>query len=70
MANMQRNTTQNSQTDLVNIILEDHKPLKRLINIMKNSDKDKTERADAFAEFAPLFNHSCQTPKNKFFILI
>lgn len=42
------------ESDIVNMILEDHKPLKRLIAIMKDSDKDPSERAEAFAEFAPL----------------
>ena len=44
-----------TESDIVNIILEDHKPLKRLIKIMKDSDKHSMdERAEAFAEFAPL----------------
>lgn len=43
-----------SQTDIVNLILEDHKPLKQLIKVMKDTDKDLEVRADAFAEFAPL----------------
>lgn len=42
------------ESDIVNMILEDHKPLKRLIAIMKDSDKDDSVRAEAFAEFAPL----------------
>lgn len=44
-----------SQTsDIVDMILEDHKPLKQLIKIMKNTAKDLADREDAFAEFAPL----------------
>ncbi|QDK45786.1 hypothetical protein DOM22_11825 [Bdellovibrio sp. ZAP7] len=42
------------QDDIVEMILEDHKPLKELIKIMKDSDKDLEAREDAFAEFAPL----------------
>ncbi len=46
-------------TDIVSLILEDHKPLKRLIKIMKDSDKDLTERMAAFGEFGPLLvSHS------------
>lgn len=40
--------------DIIDLILEDHKPLKKLIKIMKNSDKTLSERRKAFAEFAPL----------------
>lgn len=40
--------------DIVEMILEDHKPLKKLIKIMKDSDRDISERAEAFTEFAPL----------------
>ena len=44
-----------AESDIVNLILEDHKPLKRLIKIMKDSDKHSlAERSEAFAEFAPL----------------
>jgi hemerythrin superfamily protein len=41
--------------DIIQLILADHKPLKKLIKIMKDSDKhDLSERQDAFEEFAPL----------------
>ncbi|UYL10261.1 immunity 49 family protein [Bdellovibrio sp. SKB1291214] len=40
--------------DIIEMILEDHKPLKKLIKIMKDSDREISERAEAFAEFAPL----------------
>lgn len=43
-----------ANSDIVNLILEDHKPLKKLISIMKNLDKDMETRAEAFEEFAPL----------------
>ena len=55
---MQQNTskeksgaTQNN--DIINLILEDHKPLKELIKVMKDSDKSTEERFAAFEEFAP-----------------
>jgi hemerythrin superfamily protein len=46
--------------DIVKLILEDHKPLKKLIKILKDSEKhDLDERQEAFEEFAPLLvNHS------------
>jgi hemerythrin superfamily protein len=40
--------------DLITMILEDHKPLKQLIKVMKNSDYDVNERRAAFEEFCPL----------------
>jgi hypothetical protein len=39
--------------DIITLILEDHKPLKRLIKIMK-SDKPLSERKAAYKEFVPL----------------
>ncbi|HMN67975.1 MAG TPA: hemerythrin domain-containing protein [Bdellovibrionales bacterium] len=40
--------------DIISVIEEDHKPLKELIKIMKDSEKSLTERRQAFMEFAPL----------------
>lgn len=42
------------QGDIITLILKDHAPLKKLIKIMKNSDKDLSERQDAFEQFCPL----------------
>jgi hemerythrin-like domain-containing protein len=43
-----------TKNDLVHMILQDHKPLKQLIKIMKNFDVDINERRTAFEQFAPL----------------
>lgn len=40
-------------SDIVDLILEDHKPLKELIKVMKDSDVSGEERWNAFQEFAP-----------------
>jgi len=40
--------------DIVDLILEDHKPLKELIKILKNDDADMEDRVMAFEQFAPL----------------
>ena len=40
--------------DIVSLILKDHKPLKKLIKIMKDVDENLSKRKEAFAEFAPL----------------
>lgn len=49
-------SSEKTQTDLdiINLILKDHAPLKRLIKIMKNADKEFSERHAAFEEFYPL----------------
>lgn len=45
--------------DIVELILKDHKPLKKLIETMKDSEADLDEVRDAFEEFAPLLiNHA------------
>ncbi len=41
-------------TDIINLILKDHTPLKKLIKVMKDSDKEFSERHAAFEEFCPL----------------
>ena len=44
----------NASGDIITMILADHKPLKKLIKIMKDSDADVSERKTAFEEFCPL----------------
>lgn len=56
-----QNTKENfkENSDIINLIMEDHKPLKKLIKILKDSEKSFEERIEAYAEFAPLLiNHS------------
>ncbi len=43
-----------SSADIISLIEEDHKPLKELIKIMKDSGRPLDERRQAFMEFAPL----------------
>ncbi len=40
--------------DIIQMILSDHKPLKKLIKVMKDTDADIDERRAAFEEFCPL----------------
>jgi hemerythrin superfamily protein len=47
-------TSRANKEDIIEMILHDHKALKKLIKVMKNSDKDLSERQEAFEEFAPL----------------
>lgn len=43
-----------SNSDIVELILQDHRPLKDLIKILKNAKGDASERFEAFEKFAPL----------------
>lgn len=49
-----RRSRADRKTDIVPLILQDHKPLKRLIKTLKNSDLDMAKRQQAFEEFAPI----------------
>ena len=40
--------------DILNMIIEDHKPLKQLIKVLKDDENDLHERKAAFKEFAVL----------------
>ena len=42
-----------AQTDIIKLILNDHKPLKKLIKILKNLNAKFSDRKLAFTEFAP-----------------
>lgn len=41
-------------TDLIELILDDHVILKKLIKVLKDEDADIGEKYAAFGEFAPL----------------
>lgn len=49
-----RGASQRTEIDVVEMILEHHRPLKQLIEIMKDSERALGERKKAFEEFAPL----------------
>lgn len=43
----------NAPEDIINLILQDHKPLKDLIEVMKDEDVEYAEKKAAFMQFAP-----------------
>lgn len=50
-----KSASKSDSGDLITMIMADHKPLKDLIKILKNSDDyEIEERQEAFEEFAPL----------------
>jgi hypothetical protein len=46
--------TNKNPEDIIELILQDHKPLKALIEVMKDEDAEFPEKKAAFEEFAPL----------------
>jgi hypothetical protein len=46
--------TKKNKDDILEMILEDHRALKKLIKVMKDTDAEESERRSAFEEFAPL----------------
>lgn len=55
--------------DIIQLILEDHKPLKELIEIMKDTEKhDILERTNAFEEFAPLLTVHAKAEERSLYV--
>lgn len=52
--NEEKNLSSARSGDIIDLILFDHKPLKKLIKVMKNLDLAENERREAFDKFAPL----------------
>ena len=52
--NMKQKITNEDDLDIIELILEDHRPLKGLIKILTNLEIDINERYSAFEEFVPL----------------
>ena len=47
------------EQDIMKLIEEDHKPLKKILQVLKDTEKSLSERQHSLIEFAPLFlNHS------------
>lgn len=53
-AKRKKTASKSSKEDIIEMILEDHKPLKKLIKVLKDSDEDLKTRRKAFEDFAPL----------------
>jgi hemerythrin superfamily protein len=49
-----RNTTAMASEDVVQLILRDHKPLKTLIQTLKDPEMERVEKEGPFEEFVPL----------------
>ena len=60
----------NQQGDIIELILEDHKPLKELISVMKDSEADMDDVADAFDEFAPLLMNHAKSEERSLYVFM
>ncbi len=57
--------------DILELILEDHKPLKQLIKILKDPEKySLEERRDAFEDFAPLLTIHAKPEEESLYIFM
>ena len=52
--NSKSNKAEEMSTDIIELILHDHKPLKELIETLKDDEVEFDEKKSAFEEFAPL----------------
>lgn len=62
----QKNETQSQ--DVVELILEDHKPLKELISILKNSDVSFTKKQPAFDEFEKILTCHAKSEEESLYV--
>ncbi|MBC7711910.1 MAG: hemerythrin domain-containing protein [Rhizobacter sp.] len=62
---------QSEEGDILDLIIEDHKPLKQLIKIMKDADKYSIgQRRDAFEDFAPLLTIHAKPEEQSLYIFM
>ena len=57
-ARVEKNTKEIAESDIIDIVLRDHKPLKAFVRILKSSGAGYKEKLIAFEDLAPLlFSH-------------
>lgn len=54
--------------DVLQMIMDDHKPLKRLIAVLKNQDLSLSARRSAFNEFAPLLTIHAKAEESTLYV--
>lgn len=69
---MKENLSNQNQTesDIVELILQDHKPLKELIKILKNAKGDASEKFVAFEKFAPLLLSHAKPEEESLYVFL
>lgn len=53
-SNVKKMKPKTAKNEITALILEDHKPLKKLIKILKDDEESLAKRKKAFSQFAPL----------------
>lgn len=56
--------------DIIKLIMEDHKPLKKLLRVLKNTKLDIEERRNAFDEFAPLLTSHSKPEEQSLYVFL
>ena len=69
IASTKKSATANSK-DIIQIILHDHKPLKKLIKTLKNSDKDLSTRQAAFEDFSILLTIHAKAEEKTLYVFM
>lgn len=59
-----------NESDIVELILQDHRPLKELIKILKHPKGDASERFAAFAKFAPLLLSHAKPEEESLYVFL
>ena len=60
--------TKTSRRDIINLILRDHKPLWKLLKVMKSEKASLAEKKTAFKEFAPTLEAHAKPEENTWYI--
>ena len=68
MKSKKHSSPQENTQDIIDLILDDHKDLKRLIKTLKDSEADLGERYAAFEEFAPLLTIHAKPEEQSLYI--
>ncbi|MGZ3797097.1 MAG: hemerythrin domain-containing protein [Pseudobdellovibrionaceae bacterium] len=58
------------EEDIVHLLLQDHKPMKKLLKILKNTENSIEDRQAAFEEFAPLFISHIKPEEQTFYVYL
>jgi hemerythrin-like domain-containing protein len=56
--------------DLIDLLVQDHKPLRKLLKVMKDSDKNISTRRKAFEEFGPLLVRHAQPEEQVLYVVM
>lgn len=66
---MKKNSNSNPE-DIINLIMNDHMPLKECIEIMKDEDAELSEKRAAFEEFAPLLAAHAKPEEQTWYVVM